>query len=180
MLLFQIRDSLNLEGKVPVFIPPPPRVRGILRPTASLSWCQATIWACDQFFFLFEIFLRQLRVYFIVPSLTRGRVCNLLLLLRLASAVPSRVWVLRDSRPYFIFPIFETPPTWRARFPNLYPPGTGWSSYILGHWVPFQSLVTTRLHTGNYVENTIIVRSAEVLCSRDCYSVAGVIQRVNT
>jgi hypothetical protein len=33
----------------------------------------------DQFFFLFKIFFRQLRVcYFVTPSLTRGRVCNLL------------------------------------------------------------------------------------------------------
>jgi hypothetical protein len=33
----------------------------------------------DQFFFLFDIFFRHLWVcYFIAPSLTRGRVCNLL------------------------------------------------------------------------------------------------------
>jgi hypothetical protein len=43
----------------------------------------------DQFFFRLEIFFRQLRVYyFLAPSLTRGRVCYLLLLLVLASAVP--------------------------------------------------------------------------------------------
>jgi hypothetical protein len=42
-----------------------------------------------QFFFLLEIFFRQLRVcYFVAPSLTRGLVCNLLMLLALASAVP--------------------------------------------------------------------------------------------
>jgi hypothetical protein len=44
----------------------------------------------DQFFFLFEISFRQLRVcYFVAPSLTRGRVCSLLvqLLLGLARAV---------------------------------------------------------------------------------------------
>jgi hypothetical protein len=36
----------------------------------------------DQFFFLLEIFFRQLRVcYFVAPSLMTGRVCNLLLLL---------------------------------------------------------------------------------------------------
>jgi hypothetical protein len=41
----------------------------------------------DQFFFLLEILFRHLRVcYFVAPSLTRGRVC-LLLLLVLASAV---------------------------------------------------------------------------------------------
>jgi hypothetical protein len=43
----------------------------------------------DQFFFLLKIFLGQLRVcYFVAPSLMRGRVCNLLLLLVFASAVP--------------------------------------------------------------------------------------------
>jgi hypothetical protein len=45
---------------------------------------------CDQFFFLFEISFRQLRIcYFVAPSLTRGRVSNLLvqLLLGLVRAV---------------------------------------------------------------------------------------------
>jgi hypothetical protein len=42
----------------------------------------------DQFLFLLEIFFRQLRVYFVVPSLTRGRDCNLLLILVFARAVP--------------------------------------------------------------------------------------------
>jgi hypothetical protein len=43
----------------------------------------------DQFFFLPEICLRQLRVcYFAAPSLTKGRVFNLLLLLGVSSAVP--------------------------------------------------------------------------------------------
>jgi hypothetical protein len=56
--------------------------------SASLPWCQATIRARDKFFFL-EIFLRQLRVcYFMAPCLTRGQVCNLLLPLGLAVAVP--------------------------------------------------------------------------------------------
>jgi hypothetical protein len=41
----------------------------------------------DEFFFLLEIFFRQLRVcYFVAPSLTRRRICYLLLLLVLASA----------------------------------------------------------------------------------------------
>jgi hypothetical protein len=71
----------------------------------------------------------------------RGRVCNLLLLLVLASTVP------RDSRPYFNVPILETPPTWRARSPYLYPPGTRWPRYISGHWVPMPSPLTTRRAT---------------------------------
>jgi hypothetical protein len=30
---------------------------------------------------------------------------------------------------------FETSPTWRARFPYLFPPGTGQPSYTFRHWV---------------------------------------------
>jgi hypothetical protein len=57
--------------------------------SASLNWCQASISVRDQLFFLLENFLRQLWVcYFVVHILTRGRVCSLLLLLGLASAVP--------------------------------------------------------------------------------------------
>jgi hypothetical protein len=45
-------------------------VEANLRPTSGTR---------DQFFFILEIFFRQLRVcYFVAPSLTRGRVCNLL------------------------------------------------------------------------------------------------------
>jgi hypothetical protein len=92
-----------------------------------------------QFFFLLDIFFRQLRAcYFVAPSLTRGRVCNLLLLLVLANAIP------RNSRPYFIVPILETLPTWRDRSSYLYPPGTGWHRYTSGHWVPFPSPLTNR------------------------------------
>jgi hypothetical protein len=94
------------------------------------------------FFFLLEIFFRQLRVCcFVAPSLTRGWVCNLLSMLALASAVP------RDSRPYFIVPIIETPKTWKARSPYLHPPGTGLPRYAPGHWVPFPSPLTNRRAT---------------------------------
>jgi hypothetical protein len=96
----------------------------------------------DQFFFLLEIFFRQLRVcYFVAPCLTRGRFCNLLLLMVLARAVP------RDSRQYFIVPILETPPTWKASSLYLYPPGTGWPIYTPGHQVPFPFPLTIRRAT---------------------------------
>jgi hypothetical protein len=86
----------------------------------------------DQFLFLLNVLFRQLRVcYFVTHSLTRGRVCNLPLLLVLASAVR------RDSDS----------PTWRARSPYLCPPGTGWPRYTLGHWLPFPSPLTTRRAT---------------------------------
>jgi hypothetical protein len=57
------------------------KVKVILRPTVSrpvrLS-VRHPYGTCDQFFFLLEIFFRQLRVcYFVAPSLTRGRVCSL-------------------------------------------------------------------------------------------------------
>jgi hypothetical protein len=42
---------------------------------------------------------------------------------------------------------FETHPTWSARSPYLYPPGTGWPSYTPRHWVPFSSPPTTRRAT---------------------------------
>jgi hypothetical protein len=55
------------------------KVKVILRPTVSRP-------DRDQFFFLSEIFLLQLRVcYFVAPSLMRGQVCNLLLLLGLGT-----------------------------------------------------------------------------------------------
>jgi hypothetical protein len=39
---------------------------------------------------------------------------------------------------------FGTPPTWRTRFPFLYPLGSGWPSYSHRHCVPFSSPLTTR------------------------------------
>jgi hypothetical protein len=111
----------------------------------------------DHFFFLLEISFRQLRpCCFVAPFLTRGWVCNLLY---------NCFWaeVPQNSRPYFTVSS-ETPLTWRARFPHLYSPGTGWPSYTPGHWVRFLSLLTTRrdyggrilthLHTG-YVTNGV-------------------------
>jgi hypothetical protein len=64
-----------------------------LRPTVSRPVCPGVrrpSGTCDQFFFLLEISFKQLRLcFFVAPSLTRGRVCNLLveLLLGLARAV---------------------------------------------------------------------------------------------
>jgi hypothetical protein len=64
-----------------------------LRPTVSRPVClgvRRQSENCNKFFFLLEISFRQMRVCcFVAPSLTRGRVCNLIvqLLLGLARAV---------------------------------------------------------------------------------------------
>jgi hypothetical protein len=77
---------------------------------ASLSWYQATIRAREQFLFLLEIFLRQLWVcYFMSPSLTRGQVCNLLLLLGLASAVPLQSESHETQDHIFLSPFLGLP-----------------------------------------------------------------------
>jgi hypothetical protein len=65
--------------------------------SASLSWCQAPSGAQDQI----VVTVRQLWVCWCgEPSLTSGPVWRLQLLLALASG-HTRVWVLRDSWPYF-------------------------------------------------------------------------------
>jgi hypothetical protein len=47
---------------------------------------------------------------------------------------------------------FEIPPTWRARSPYLYPPGTGWPNYALRHWVHFSSPPTNHRATVEVLE----------------------------
>jgi hypothetical protein len=90
----------------------------------------------DQFFFLLEIFFRQLRVcYFVAPSLTRGRVCNLLyncfwalpeqpLLGRSRSELTAIFYCLIWDSPNFEgqVPIFISP---RNRVAQLYPRALG-------------------------------------------------------
>jgi hypothetical protein len=65
---------------------------------------------------------------YVTSSLMRGWVCCLQLLLALASAVIFRS-ESRGLMTTFCCLKFETPQTWRIRFPYLYPPGTGWPSY---------------------------------------------------
>jgi hypothetical protein len=61
---------------------------------------------------------------------------------------------------------FKTPPTRRARFPYLYPPGTGWPSYSPRHWVPFSSPPTTH-------KVTVEVFDPTSSAARDRYIASG-------
>jgi hypothetical protein len=61
--------------------------------------------------FSFDIFFRQLRVcYFVAPSLTRGRICNLLLLLVLSSAVTLGLPSLTEVRSVLCHPFVSISP----------------------------------------------------------------------
>jgi hypothetical protein len=116
-----------------------------LRPTVSRPVCPGVrrpSGTCDQFFIRHEISFRQLRLcYFVAPSLTRERVCNLLL--NCFWALPKQSLLSRS--PAELMAIFYC-------LVYLYPPGTGWPSYTLGHWVTtrgdYGRGILTRLHTG--------------------------------
>jgi hypothetical protein len=109
--------------------------------SVSVSWNRAPLWdlqpditSCR------NVGLISMRSYiYWAPSLTRGRVRNL-------QCNHKMVRVAQNPKPYFTVSC-ETPATWRARFPYLYPPRTGWPSYHPGHWVPFTSSLTTRRAT---------------------------------
>jgi hypothetical protein len=79
---------------------------------------------------------------YVTSCLTRGWVCRLQLMLVLASAVI--LWSGFRATNDHILPsqIRDSLTSW-DRFPYLYPPGTGWSSYSSRHWIPFSSLPTS-------------------------------------
>jgi hypothetical protein len=100
----------------------------------------------DQFFFLLEIFFRQLRVYyFVTPSLTRGRVCNLLY--NCFWAFPEQS--LLDRNPANLTAIFYCL-IWHSanldgQVPVLISPRNRWRSYTPGHWADWSLNDTFRL-----------------------------------
>jgi hypothetical protein len=98
----------------------------------SLSWYQAPFWGLWPDFFNT---VRYLRVcWYGAPSLTRGLVCLLQLLL----SSPAQSFTGPSPAGFmttFYCLRFETPPTWRIRSLYLYPPGTGWPGYAPRHWV---------------------------------------------
>jgi hypothetical protein len=94
--------------------------------SVSMSWYRAPLWDLRPGI----ISCRNVAVWNLrsciygAPSLTWGRVCNLW-------CNHSMVRVAQNPKPYFTVSSV-TPPTWRARFPYLCPPGTGWPSYTPG------------------------------------------------
>jgi hypothetical protein len=97
------------------------KVEVILRPTVSrliFPGFKVTIKACDQFPPPLEIVFGQLRAcYFMVPSLTRGRVCDLLSLLGLASAVPLGCESRETQDHNLLFQFFRLPPNQEGQVP---------------------------------------------------------------
>jgi hypothetical protein len=110
--------------------------------SASLSRCRA------QLFITVGHFRSSCRG---TPSLTRGRVVQFVVTLR--------------SKSHRTIALFETPPTWRARSPYLYPPGTGWPSYTPGHCVQFMSPLTTRRDYGGGILTRIHTGHGELACT---------------
>jgi hypothetical protein len=92
--------------------------------SVSISWYRAPLWdlrpditSCRNFA------VWSLRSCLCgAPSLTRGRVWNL-------QCNHSMVLVAQNPKPSHL----KLPPTRRARFPYLYPPGTGWPNYNPGN-----------------------------------------------
>jgi hypothetical protein len=121
------------------------RIKVILQLTVSRPVCPCIRQAFgtrDQFVFHYmEIIFRQFGVFCHgAVSPTRGRVCNLQLLLGL----PSAVFLRSESceiHNHILFSQFYTPPNQRAKFLYLFPPKTGWSSYSPGHWARFYRLL---------------------------------------
>jgi hypothetical protein len=103
--------------------------------SASLSCCEAPSEAQDNIF----VIVRQLRVCWRgTPSLTRGLICLLLLLLALYRAEFLRLELL-EAHDRII--LSQTLGSWTLEgyVPVFISPGTEWLSYPPRHWVPFTS-----------------------------------------
>jgi hypothetical protein len=95
--------------------------------SASLSWCQAAIWDPRPIFLFPWKFLQTVACLLFCSALSDERT-GLSFTCTVASgpcqSSHSRIKVPQNSRPYFTVSS-ETPPTWRAGSPYLYPPRTG-------------------------------------------------------
>jgi hypothetical protein len=73
----------------------------------------------------------------------------------------------RRTHNHILLTHLRLPPTWRARSPYLYPPGTGWPSYTAGHWVPFLSPLMTLKATG-FPSSSYIMTNSRLASSSWC------------
>jgi hypothetical protein len=80
----------------------------------------------------------------VAPSLTRGRVCNLLLLLVVDSEVPFES-ESRGTQDHILMSQFFRLPQPGGPGPRIYiPQERGLPNYTPGHWVPFSLPLTIR------------------------------------
>jgi hypothetical protein len=118
-------------------------------------------------------FFFQLNIWFSSPAVTsslmRVWVCCLQLLL--ASPAQSFSGPIPAELVYRLK--FEIPPTWRARSPYLYLPGTGWHGYAPRHQRPFSSLPTTRRATVEVFDPSSTPEFAFILVCTAAYIVSG-------
>jgi hypothetical protein len=126
-----LHSTFNLRGAIC-------RSRSYFTTDVSQSVCLGIEYpcrTCDQILLPVGMLLSEIcgLVSVGAPSLTRGRVCNL-------QCNHSVVRVAQNPKPYFTVSS-ETSPTWRARFPYLYPPRTGWPSYTPGTGFPLRRLL---------------------------------------
>jgi hypothetical protein len=106
-----------------------------------MSWCWAHSGTCHQILLLVWRFLSEscylLSMGHPLWRDDRSAVCN-----------ATTQWsVSRRTHNRSLLSHLRLPPTWRARFPYIYPPGTERPSYNPRHWVLFTSPHTTHRAT---------------------------------
>jgi hypothetical protein len=110
--------------------------------SACLSWCQARIWGPRPDFYYCQT-VAGLLMWGALSNESTGLLSTIAAGPRQRSHYRVRLPRGLGLMTVFYCLRFETPPTWRARPPYLYPPGTDWPSYIPRHWVHFLSPHTT-------------------------------------
>jgi hypothetical protein len=99
------------------------------------------------------VIVRDLWVHWYgMPSLTTGLTCHL------------QLQPFSDMTIFYHL-TFDTPPTWKASPPYLYPPGMGWPNYTLKQKVPFSLLPTTRRDKVELFEHASALTAAHYIAS---------------
>jgi hypothetical protein len=148
-----------------------------IRPSVSRSVC------LDfglPFFFFFEnpIYLQSVRIHVGCPLWREdGSVIYCTISSGPFQSNHSWVQVPQISRPYFTVSS-ETPPTWRARSPYLYPPGTEWPSYTPWALGSLLSPLTTRRATVEVFKLASTLGLKTRSKSKSCYDWRSVSQYV--